>query len=152
MNKAMRTLLVVIAAAALLPAAVAQRKPTYEEARQLSEAIREVVARTGRWHKMSMADRLQEIRNAEGLVDKAGRMFGTAPAGPFGDCWGAANFAKGYVINLNDLALLRDRPQREISSADLFAPPFNAFGFGQLFNACENVIKELGSSGAKRKG
>lgn len=130
---------------------IAYPAPTYENAMAIAEEAHEIVARTGRWEKMPLQDRLEELRKADALVERARRTFGDAPAGPFGACWGTAVFAKEYASNLNSLALILAPGGQIHSRADLFAPPFNAFSFGEFYANCLHQIEALNLAPKKVK-
>lgn len=141
--------LVALFAAAAIAPAVAQGKPTYEQARRLTNAMRAVVAETGVWSKKPLPARIEAARAAKALVDETEKLLGSDPSGPFGQCRAAAIGMQTYVLNLNDLALLLEGRRQLNASVDLVMPQFFAFQFGEAYSACRDQIEAL-DTGARR--
>lgn len=122
-------------------------EPTYDQAHRLVREMEDVVGATGGWHKRPLAVRVEGLRNAERVVEQARKLFGEAPSGPFGPCWAAANGMRGYVSNLNDLALLWESRKAAPQPADYFASPFVAFRFGADHQACRALVEAIEAKG-----
>lgn len=116
---------------------------TYEAARKLTDQMQSVVMSTQSWHSKPLADRIAAYRRADVLVADAERMFGTSPAGTFASCWRAAISMKFYVINLNDMALLFEGRKQLTGPADLFAPMYASFEYGDAYRTCKDQIETL---------
>ena len=130
--------------------AVAQQRPKYDDAVDLTRKMQRVLSETGIWDKKTPQARVKAARDAEQLKTDIEKMFGTAPAGEFGQCRSAAIFMQAYVQNLNALTLIIEGRRQVTSSSDLYAPAFEAFQFGDAYRACQESLETLYAARPKR--
>ena len=133
-----------------IDASAAATTPSYDDARKLADSLSSFVAQTGTWDKKPAAVRMSELRRADGLVKEAERLFGTSPLGSLGQCVAAAYSMRYYVGHLNDLARILEGARPVSSAADLYAPMFTAFNFGDQYRACKGQIETLDAPTPKR--
>lgn len=125
-----------------LSIAQAQPKASYAEARAIYDELGAPVAKTPIWFKKPIAERHKAVQDADALIRRAEKVWGTAAAGPNSACRAAAIAMKFYIIGLNDLALLVEG-KPVTTPATLFAPSFNAVNFGESKARCQEQVDSL---------
>ena len=123
--------------------ALAQQRPTYDAAIDLTRKMQEVISATGVWHKKPPEARIKAARDAEQLRLDIEKMLGASPVGEFGQCKVAASYMETYVQNLNALTLIVEGRRQVTIPSDVMAPAFHAFHFGDAYRACQDSLEVL---------
>lgn len=137
MRKAM-----MMATAALTLSGPAQAAPSAAEARAIYEELARPISQAPQWNRKPLYERHEAVDQADQLIARAERAFGSSPVGDGAACRNAAISRKFFVIGLNDLALLLEG--RPLSSPhDLYGPMTVSVRFGEQLAACSAYINTL---------
>lgn len=141
----MKTLLLSIAitlAATATAPVLAQRAPTYDQARKITDQVRATVDGLYRWDKMPAPDRLQAVRSSNALVETSNSVFGADVFGPWAACVKMVLSHQQLVQTLNMAAHARERgsPADGHKMADMARTAFEA---GDSYRSCREATEKL---------
>jgi hypothetical protein len=116
--------------------------PSAGEARAIYEELGRPINQAPQWNRKPLYERHEAVEQADQLIARAERAFGSSPIGEGAACRNAAISRKFFVINLNDLTLLLEgRPL--LSPHALYAPMTVSVRFGEQLAACHSYIDRL---------
>lgn len=135
-------------AAALLVAVVAslgvqaQPKPTYEQARKITDGVMKTINVVMLWEKKTQAERMQAMRAARELVKQGEQVFGSEPFGPWSQCYLLVSQHLDFVQTLNAHARALETGDGPNAFA-LNASLRNAFELGDRYRVCRELSETL---------
>ncbi len=128
---------------ALALSGASQAAPNVAEARAIYDELGRTVPQAQQWSRKPPRERDAALHQADQLIARAERVFGSAQVGDGAVCRAAAISRKFFVIGLNDLAaLLEGRPLT--SPHDLYGPMTVAARFGEQLAGCGAYVEGLG--------
>lgn len=117
-----------------------QSKPTPEQVAQFKNDVQRIVSTSGLWYRKSAAERNDEASRSLALIDRAERMFGRSPVGPYGDCMATAHDVRALVLGLNLYAQASDGTRSISNNTDLFNPVRVGIDLGKHFESCQSAL------------
>lgn len=137
-----RSMSLLLALGTLCAGGSAYGAPAYKEARAIYDELARPVAQTPMWSRKPLPERVEALREADQLIARAEKAFGSSPVGDGAACRNAAISRKFYIIAMNDLALILEG--RPISGPhDLYAPMSVSVGFGEHKANCSAYVDGL---------
>jgi len=137
-----RKWLVLAAMAACTVASAASPKPSYAEARKITNAVTSTLSVVMLWDKRGDAERMQAIKAAMAVSNDAERVFGADPFGPWRYCLQMANRHAGLVQALNENGRKASRGD-EIDPRKFYEAVAVAYNLGELYRSCRDQVETL---------
>lgn len=122
---------------------LAQPKPTYAQARKITDAVQSSISATGVWHQKIDAFRAQAGRDAMALDTAARKLFGGDPFGPYGQCLNMTTMHIEYVQALTRYVMVLEGRTKVSSEVEILNPLRSAFSLGDSYRSCRDAIEKL---------
>lgn len=121
----------------------ATTKPTYAQARKITDAVQSSIGATGVWHQKTNASRAQAGQDAMALDAAARKLFGDDPFGPYGQCLNMTTMHTEYVQALTRYVMVLEGRTKVSSEVEILNPLRSAFSLGDAYRSCRDAIEKL---------
>lgn len=118
-------------------------KPTYAQARKITDAVQTSVGATGVWHQKPDGFRAQAGREAIALDISARKLFGDDPFGPYGQCLNMTNMHVEYVQSMTRYVMVLQGRSKLSSEVEILNPLRSAFSLGEAYRICRDTVEKL---------
>lgn len=135
-------MLVGTTAFAMSAPAVAQQKPTYEQASKIPDQVRATMDSLPRWEKMPAAERMQAARASAALMEASARTFGDDVFGPWSGCVKMVSLHQVLLSNLSMSLQARDSGAPANTNLSLTITR-TSFELGDAYRVCRELTEKL---------